>query len=833
MSGSENNARSALVPRLGLPILRTSFVGRKRELEELARLLASSRLVTLTGAAGCGKTRLAQRAAAGVGPAWVDGAHWIELARLADPGLVPQTVARALRVPEQVGHPSLGRVLDALRGKRLLLVLDNCEHLLGACAQLVDALLAETEVSILATSREPLAVMGEMLYPVAPLSVPPRALAAYEPDEIGQFEAVQLFIERAQAVLPSFGLNSENARAVASICQHLDGIPLAIELASARVKVLTVEQIAAWLDQRLDLPRQATQVTYSHHDTLRDAIDWSHDLLTGLERVMLRRLSVFSAGCSLATAETVCAGDGVERGDVFDLLSSLVNKSLVVAETLQRGEARYCMLETIQRYAQAKLIEAGEGPAVQDRHLDCFLRLTEETVSKLRGEYQELWLNWLESEYDNIRSALRWSLESDRLEAGLRIGIALYQFWTIRDYAEEGLAWLERLLSRADERVGLVLRANALAYASLLAGFRRKTRAQEAYGREAAELAEAAGEEGKKALYWALAARAHAARAEGDCETEFTLSQRVIQVARELGYSYRLGMGLTLYSVPAMAVGKYDVARAWLDEGLALLRQMGDPYRIAMALNYCGDLARCERDYSRAQAAYEESIALLRQIGAERDLASAWHNLGHACIHLGDVERAQALFCQTLASHRAHRNRPGMAECLLGFAGLAMVRGRAGPGARLLAAADALGGPHGDSVWAATRLEYQHYLARAQVSLTARELLAEQAAGRNLSLEEAVAYAEDVAAAKPAEERDEQQPDALTPRERTVAALIARARSNEEIAEELVLSKRTVEKHIANIRSKLGFTQRAQIVRWAMEYELGEVGESLGRDRQS
>ena len=293
--------------------------------------------------------------------------------------------------------------------------------------------------------------------------------------------------------------------------------------------------------------------------------------------------------------EAVCAGDGVEREQVLELLSSLVNKSLVVAQTLQRGEARYSLLETIRQYAQEKLLASGEGPVIHDRHLQCFLQLTEETAPKLSGTYQHLWLDWLEGEYDNIRAALAWSLESDRIEAGLRIAIAIYQFWTIRDYVQEGLTWLERLLARADEAVSLVVRANALAYASFLAGFRGNTSAQMRYGREAAVLAEAAGDEGKSALAWALAGQAYAARAAGDYQTEFTLAKREIQVYRELGDPYLLGVSLSTSSFTAMSLGEFDAARAMLDEGLTLLREAGNPYRIAMALNFSGDLARCER----------------------------------------------------------------------------------------------------------------------------------------------------------------------------------------------------------------------------------------------
>ncbi len=804
------------VPHTKLPVVLTSFIGRQQQLADTKQLLTTSRLVTLTGAAGCGKTRLALRVAADVTVGYPDGVHWIELARLADPELVPQAVAKALHVAEEVGHSLSERLPEVLRDKQLLLVLDNCEHVMSTCMSLVESLLLKTDVHILATSREPLRVTGEHLYPVSPLPLPPIACP---PDEMGHYDAAQLFVERARALVPAFELTSDNAPLIARICRHLDGIPLAIELASARVNVLTVEQIAARLDDHFVLLAEAPHVTHSHHHTLHAALDWSYDLLSTPEQVLLRRLSVFRGGCSLTTVESVCAGDGIEHKQVLDLLSALVHKSLVTADTLQRNETRYSLLETIRQYAEAKLVAAGEAVVQRDRHLHCFLELAGEVEPKLRGSHQPLWLDWLEGEYDNIRAALSWSLEGNHIEAGLRIAIAIYQFWTIRDYVAEGLAWLEQLLARENEAVSSSVHAKALVYAATTAGFRGNKTAQMAYGDKAAALAEKVGDEDKEALVWALSGQAYGARAAGDYQTEFALAQQVIQLRRELGDPYMLSLALTIYSFTAMSLGKYDVARAQLDEGLPLIRQLGNPYRIAMALNFSGDLARCEQDYLRAQTAYEESSDLLRDLGAVRDLASVLHNLGHTYLHLGEVARAQALFSESLAIHQEQQNQPGVAECLIGFAALAVVCGLPGAGIRLLAAAVAIEGQQIATAWAATQMEYDHYLAQAKARLTEDEYEAEHGAGRAFSLDQAIAYAHDVARQAAAlQPRD--KPDALTAREREVVALVAQARSNSEIAEELVLSKRTVEKHISNIRSKLGFTQRAQIVRWALDNEL-------------
>ena len=803
-----------------LPVPLTTFIGREHELADLSQLLTTTHLITLTGPGGCGKTRLAVQAAQAASGRYGEGIWLVQLASLHDAALLPAMLAKSLGIPPAPEESVLESLLNNLRSKTLLLVLDNCEHMIAACAELAQQILSRTSsVCILATSREPLALAGETVYPVSGLALPAQGEEwAGRPQDLLQFDAVRLLVERARAVLPNFMLTPVNAASLVQICRRLDGLPLALELASARANVVTFQQIAERLDDRFSLLISSQRGDPDpRHRTLRAAIDWSYDWLPRLEQVMLQRLSVFAGGCSLATAEAICGENGIERERILELLSALVNKSLVAAQTLQASQARYQLLETIRQYAQEKLAASGEGPALRNRHLRGFLSLAETTVARLSGPDQQRWLNRLEVENDNLRAALAWSLESGATEAGLRIAIALYQFWTIRDYVEEGLGWYERLLAYAPAAVSLGVRANALAFASMMAGFRGKTAKQMRYGREAADLAEAAGDEGKAALRWVLAAQASQARAAGDHETVFDLNQREIQLSREIGDRYQLGVSLSTSSFTAMSIGQYETARVWLDEALPLLRDLGDPYRIAMTLNFSGDLARCERDYARAQTDYEQSIAWLRQIGAVRDLASAWHNLGHTCLHLGDVERAHTLFNDSLAAHQSQKNTPGIAESLIGFAALAAVRGLPAAGARLLAAVVAIGGPRTASAWPATRLEYEHYLALVRSSLSETEFETGQAAGRALSLEQAVAYAQNLPLPAAGAPKPGDMGHDLTVREREVAVLIAQGKSNAEIAEALVLSKRTVEKHIANIFSRLGFTNRAQIVRWAIE----------------
>ncbi len=811
------------------PTQLTRFIGRQEALAAVQRLLAGSRLITLIGPGGSGKTRLAAEVSRRVANEYTGGIAWVDLAPISEESLVARRAAAGLGLPRQVGRPSLEALLDALEGQNLLLVIDNCEHLITACAGLADALLRRCpDLQILVTSREPLALPGEQIYHLPALSYPTAAEMAALPaagalkasvlERLAAYEAILLFVDRAAAVQPAFSLTGENARAVATICRRLDGMPLAIELAAARINVLTPGEIAGRLDDRFSLLRANHRgAVVERHQTLRGVMDWSHDLLPAAEQILLRRLSVFAGCFTLPSVEQVCGGNGLEEKSLLDHLSALINKSLVQAETAFEGAARYDMLESIRQYAAEKLDRSGEKSAIQDRFLFCYLRLVEEVEAKLIGPYQELWLNWLEEESVNIRAALAWALASGRLEEGLRITIALYNLWTIRDLVDEGLAWLERLLAQGEGIVSDLVHIIALAQASFLSGFHGNWESQEAYGNRAAALAEALGDQGKPALVWAHSAKGYAARALGDYETEYAFALKALQLNRELGRTLELGISLTTSSFTAMALGRLEEARVLLDEGLPLVRQIGNPYRIAMALNFAGDLARCLREFERARSAYEESLGILRSIQAVRDTASSLHNLGHAVLHLGEVEKAHPLFLESMASHKEQGNRPGMTECLLGFAALAVVSDLPAEGARLLAAAAKIGGEHITFRWAATRGEYEHYLARARAALSEDEFVSAKAAGEQMTLEQAVQEAEVIAHQAAAARQRRRDLDELTPREREVAALIARAKTNEQIAAELVLSKRTVEKHIANIRAKLDFSERAQIVRWAIE----------------
>src|SRR5918998_4342554 len=471
-SEAEPASRAPVHPPHNLPSEFSSFVGREKELAEVKRLLEYNRFLTLTGSGGCGKTRLALAAARELVERFEDGVWLVELASLSDLALLPQAVASTLGVREQPGRSLIETLSDYLGSKKVLLVLDNCEHLIEACAELAEALLHSCpELRVLATSREAMGLTGEVDWPVPSLSLPDlRRL----PDigSLPRYESARLFVERTMAVKPTFALTEQNAPAVAQICYRLDGIPLAIELAAARAKVLSVEQIADRLDDSFGLLSAGGRATRPRQHTLHATMDWSHELLGREERILFRRLAVFSGGFSFEAAESVCIGEDVERDEVLGLLSRLVDKSLVVARA-ERGETRYRLLETIRQYGREKLEESGEEAEVGQRHAGYCLGFAEEAERELGGPDQARWLTRLEAEHDNLRAALSWSLgEVGDAGLGARLTAALWSFWSTRGYVNEGRKWLESAISRSEHAVTApptLARAKALNGAGVLA----------------------------------------------------------------------------------------------------------------------------------------------------------------------------------------------------------------------------------------------------------------------------------------------------------------------------------------------------------------------------
>jgi non-specific serine/threonine protein kinase len=629
-------------PTTNLPEQVTSFVGRERELAEVRELLGRTRLLTLTGPGGVGKTRLALEAARAEQDDYPDGVWLVELAALADAELVPQAVASVLGVRDQPGQPLLETLVNACARRRLLLVLDNCEHLVDACARLAAALLrGSAGVRVLAVSREALTVAGEVAWPAPPLALPDlERLPAL--DELARCDAVRLFAERAVAVRPSFALTAHNAPAVARLCVQLDGIPLALELAAVRVKGLPPEELAARLDQRFRLLTAGSRAALPRQQTLRATVDWSHALLSGPERALLRRLAVFAGGWTVAAAEHVCAGDGIAGDDALDLLLRLVDKSLVVAEE-RAGEPRYRLLQTVRQYAWERLAEAGEEIATRERHRDWCLALAEQAEPALHGPEQIAWLDRLEVEHDNLRAALVWSLDGGDarsmagadagVEVGLRMAGAVSWFWYLR-HKREGLTWLERLLARS-QGTATAARARALCAAGLV---RR-------------ELGKDGGQAGRALLEESVALH----RALGD----------------------KRGLAYALVHASQMPGPDYAYDLAGVAEALCLARDVGDPWLIAHALIYNGCAAYWTPpgEPARGRALLEEGLARMQGLGDTLMIAMAHRCLGRMLFDEGDYERARTAFAAGLAGTRALGDAGGMSDCLLNLAAIARLHG--------------------------------------------------------------------------------------------------------------------------------------------------------------
>lgn len=787
-----------------LPAQLSSFVGRQKEMKEVKDLLTTNRLVTLTGAGGCGKTRLVLEAATDLMGQYPDGAWLVELAPLSDPAFVPQAVASALGVREEPGRRLIETLSDHLRPKHLLLVPDNCEHLVEASAQLADVLLrASPKLRILATSWQTLGITGEQVWRVPCLSVPdPKALPPTE--GLTQYEGVRLFVERAVSVMPRFALTHDNAPAVASICHRLDGIPLAIEMAAAWVRVLPVERIAEGLEDRFRLLTRGSRTGSPRHQTSRTAIDWGYDLLPEKEQVLFRRLSVFAGGFTLRAAERVCTGEGVGADEVLDLLSELVDMSFV--PPVEDGqEARYMPLDTLRQYGQDKLRAAGEEHVLRDRYLDWSMSLAEEAAGKLLGPELRSWLTRLEAERDNLRTVLAWcKSQPRRVEGGLRLVGALRRFWTVGGYWDEGLMWAEALLSASDGS-RTVARANALYAAGVLAA--RQGGYEHAVSRDLEALAIYRELDNKRAVACVLNGLGVVAFERGDYSGARGLFKGVLQVHQELGDEWGvvesvLGGAQPLGGEPGDTWGEsatggarggpqqtrqppasqpgYALAPALYDESLARTRELGDKRVIVFALNSLGVLAQAEGDYVRARKLHKNALDIARQVGLEQDVALSLNGLGAAAECEGKHAAARALYQQSLATFQAVGDTGGSAQALsdLGrvaqaqgdyavawhfyresltirqelhdrrtalsleaFAGLAADQGRSERAARLMGAAAARRGAIGLALTPECSAEHHRRLDAVRDALGQEAFSRAWAEGEAMTLEEAIAHA--------------------------------------------------------------------------------------------
>jgi predicted ATPase/DNA-binding NarL/FixJ family response regulator len=790
-----SGGRRGTGPPNNLPLELSSFVGREKELSEVKRVLEDTRLLTLTGSGGCGKTRLALEAAAGVlAEGFEDGVWLVELAPLADPSLVAQAVAFTIKVREQPGRSLTETLSEHLGSKRLLLVLDNCEHLVEACAALAEALLRSCpELRILATSREALGLTGEVAWPVPSLSLPDlRRLP--EVESLTLYESSRLFVERAVAVRPSFALSAQNAAAVVQVCYRLDGIPLALELAAARMKVLPVEQIADRLDDCFGLLTAGGRTAMPRHKTLHATMDWSHDLLPEEERVLFRRLSVFSSGFSLEAAESVCAGENLERDEVLGLLSHLVDKSLVVARE-RDGEARYRLLETVRQYGQEKLEgdeDAGKMPAVprmdtvsgeagrvRERHARHYLALAHEAEPELKGERQVAWLERLEREHDNLRSAMRWLLERGEPGEVAGLGWALWLFWGIRGHFAEGRRWMEQALSAKGSARPASARAKALYVEGMMANYQGDHRSAELLLEESLGLFRDV--EDKLGTAYALSNAGFAALGQGQHQRAVTIIEEAVDLFLEEGEKWGAAMMLGFLAVAWRDRGDHGRAKRLAERGLALSWEVGERQAISAALYTLATLAQAERDHERARDLLDEGLKLSAELGNETDVARYLEGLAAVAASEGRIVRAARLW--------------GAAEALLEKIEV------------------------GVHTYVPDRSLHRSQVAAARARLDEKAFAAAWAEGRAMTSEGAIAYVlEREATAGPT--APEPYPAGLSVREVEVLRLVAAGLTNAEVAGKLFVSPRTVNWHLGSIYRKLGFHSRAEAARFAVEHGL-------------
>jgi predicted ATPase/DNA-binding CsgD family transcriptional regulator len=833
----------------GLPAEVTSFVGRRHELAEARRQLTAARLLTLTGPGGVGKTRLALAVMAAASADFPDGVAFVPLAPIVDPALVVSAIAQALGVREAGDEPLLARVTAVLRETPRLLVLDNFEQVVEAAPLIADLLLGCPALTVLVTSRMRLQISDEREYPILPLALSP---ASEEPatEFLAAPAAVRLFVARAEAVQPNFALNVENAAAIADICRRLDGLPLAIELAAARSKVLPPAALLARLEHRLPLLTGGGRDVPARQRTMRDAIAWSYTLLPQSEQAVLRRLAVFAGGFTLAAAEAVAIIPDNPSIEMLGSIASLIEQSLLRQEAAPNGEPRYLMLETTREFALAELARGGEEDVVRASHASWYLTMAEHAQGSLDGAEQGRWLTSLDTERDNFRSALGWLRARQHTADGLRLGVALSQFWLRRGHLAEGRSQLHALLALPGAVAHPRLQASALTALAALAEAQSDYPAAQAAGEEAlalwrrlddrlgaartllhlAAIAKPiaredalAGEsltlfraEGdRRETAMALATLAGFARDRGDLERAGALLEESLSLLRELGDRLAIAWPWTGLGLLAWYGGDDQRAQALLDESLAMFRAVGDQRGLTWALNTLGFVARTKGDLERSAALHSEALARAQATDDRRQVAFILASLGDTALDAGRRDEARARYTAALPVLRDLATPWGIAWCFEGLADLAVTQGDAAQATRLMSASATQRAAHSLPVPPVYRARCDRILADARTALGAVGFAAAWDAGAALPLDDAIAEAVTAPVAPTAKDRSGTAPGpaagtGLTARELDVLRLLAEGRSDREIAEALFIGVRTVQTHVANLFGKLGVNARAE-----------------------
>jgi predicted ATPase/DNA-binding CsgD family transcriptional regulator len=814
----------------------TSFVGRVAEVSELRELLQDARAVTLCGPGGIGKSRLAFRLLADVAADYPGGAWFAELGELHQPEHVVTQVAAAVGVDEEPGRGLLDTVADSLRHRSAILVLDNCEHLIDSCASVCQRLLAAAPgLQVIVTSREPLRIAAEAIWQVPPLAVP--SPSSGEPaSQLADYDSLRLFSERAAAVAPGFRLGPANIGTVASICRAVDGLPLAVELAAAWVRVLSVDQIAARLDRRLALLTSTNRAVPVRQQTLRATLDWSFDLLSNIEQVLFRRLSAL-AGWTLEMAEQVCAGDQIAPADVLDLLSALADKSLVELEPETLGEVRYRMLDTVREYAADRLAAAGETSRLQQRRRNYVVTKVEQAADVGMARVAAPWSATVEVfrrfdlEAANIREVLGNCLASGDAEAGLRICTAARPVWLVRGAFAEGAGWYDSLL--------------ALPAAAALPG---SVRGPALVGR--AQLALASGSDRAAALAEASLAACRAASQQywvatalnllteiglhaGELDEAASRADEALQAARQAGDQWNEAYALGTKAAVAARQGDLDDAQRLAAESLVIMRAISQLWGAARTMLGLGDLARLRAEADAARDYYTEALGILREVSARPEIARCLAGLGRIALGQADATAARRHLSESLQLSYASGSRIGIARGLELMARLTMLEGYPQAAVQLAGAAAALrADAHLPPIPAARTQQILDATGGPRLPAVQRLWLQGQALtpadAMRLALADPALDMGDPRRAAPGRPTA----SALTSREREVVALLTAGRSNREIAAELVISQATVARHVANILAKLGFSSRVQVAAWATA-ESGRLdpGEPAGLTR--
>ena len=692
-STGDTSPRSAVPSKYKLPAPATHFVGRRRETAEVKRLLQTSRLLTLTGPGGTGKTRLALRVVSEMLDEFADGVYFVDLAPLSDHTLVAKVVASALGVMGSPHEPLPDTLKRALTEREILLLLDNFEQVIEAAPLVSELLAAAPRLKVLVTSREVLRLSGEQGYPVPPLSLPSRNGLSVQ--QITESEAVVLFVQRVQMVLPRFEIDHDSAPAVAQICTHLDGLPLAIELAAARSKLLSPQAMLSRLDSRLTTLAGGSRDAPQRQQTLRSTLEWSYNLLDDGEKMLFAWLAVFRGGCSLEAIEALC-GEALPS-DLLDVLASLVDKSLVQQKETEGGEPRFVMLETIHEYARERLEDSGESETTRRRHADYFVELAERAEPELRQAQQQRWFQLFETEWDNLRAVLEWSLGSGDVTLGVRLAGALFLFWYAYGYHVEGRHWTHQLLMRLGD-TPVMHHAKLLICAGHMVMFH-------------------------------------------DLDAAKRFMTQALDISRELGD--KLHTAWALVSLGHMNVENMEEAIRRAEEGLSLYYELHHRPGIAQALNVIGEIARFGGDDHYARRAYEECLAICQETGERRRIYFMLSNLAFIAQHEGDYKHAKDLFHQAIQLARETDFKLDMAACLAFIAGTISATGQPERAVRLHGASEAALERMGAFHQPADKLEVDRNIAAVRAQLDEVTFAVARAEGRAMTLEQAVSYALD------------------------------------------------------------------------------------------